>query len=141
MRRISQRNHLVTLSEVNVTPLLDLAFTLLIIFIITTPLLEQGISLNLPPAGKADGKIDERDVMTVEVSPEGLYMLNGKRMLIEQIEQFLVQKARTNPNMVVYIRADEKGPYGLVAAILNRCERNNITRVSLRTDPRPEKKK
>lgn len=141
MRRISQRNHLVTLSEINITPLLDLAFTLLIIFIITTPLLEQGISLNLPPAGKADGKIDERDVMTVEVSPEGLYMLQSKRMELDQIEQILVAKARTNPNMVVYIRADEKGSYGLVAAILNRCERNNITRISLRTDPRPDKKR
>jgi biopolymer transport protein ExbD len=141
MRRISQRNHLVTLSEINITPLLDLAFTLLIIFIITTPMLEQGISLNLPTAGKSDGKIDAKDVMTVEVSPEGIYMLNGYKMGLDQVEQYLVAKSRANQNMVVYIRADENGPYGLVAAILNRCEKNNITRVSLRTDPRSEKKR
>lgn len=141
MRRISQRNQLVTLSEINITPLLDLAFTLLIIFIITTPMLEQGISLNLPTAGRADGKIDAKDVMTVEVSPAGIYMLNGYKMGLDQIEQYLVAKSRVNQNMVVYIRADENGPYGLVAAILNRCEKNNITRVSLRTDPRPEKKR
>lgn len=137
MRRVSQRNQLVTLSEINITPLLDLAFTLLIIFIITTPLLEQGVSLNLPPEGKADGKIDERDVMTVEVTPEGVYMLAGRKMDLDSIERALVNKFQRDKNMVVYIRADEKGPYGLVAAILNRCERNNITRVSLRTDPRP----
>ena len=48
MKRFSQRSHLVTLSEINITPLLDLAFVLLIIFVITTPLLEQGIELKLP---------------------------------------------------------------------------------------------
>ena len=59
MRRFSQRSALVTLSEINITPLLDLAFVLLIIFIITTPLLERGLSLNLPRAqGQADQKID-----------------------------------------------------------------------------------
>ena len=51
MRRFSQRSHLVTLSEINITPLLDLAFVLLIIFIITTPLLEQSINLRLPKGG------------------------------------------------------------------------------------------
>ena len=49
MRRFSQRSSLVTLSEINITPLLDLAFVLLIIFVITTPLLEQGINLNSQP--------------------------------------------------------------------------------------------
>ena len=48
MRRFSERNSLVTLSDINITPLLDLAFVLLIIFMITTPLLEQGLNLNLP---------------------------------------------------------------------------------------------
>ena len=54
MRRFSQRNSLVTLSDINITPLLDLAFVLLIIFIITTPLLEQGLNLKLPQGGRAD---------------------------------------------------------------------------------------
>ena len=48
MRRFSQRSHLVTLSEINITPLLDIAFVLLIIFVITTPLLEKGLDLKLP---------------------------------------------------------------------------------------------
>ena len=54
MRRFSQRSHLVTLSEINITPLLDLAFVLLIIFVITTPLLEQSLKLNLPAGGVAE---------------------------------------------------------------------------------------
>ena len=51
MRRFSQRSSLVTLSEINITPLLDLAFVLLIIFVITTPLLEKGLELKLPKVG------------------------------------------------------------------------------------------
>ena len=59
MRRFSQRSHLVTLSEINITPLLDLAFVLLIIFIITTPVLTQSIELKLPKGGQTEKKLDK----------------------------------------------------------------------------------
>ena len=134
MRRFSQRSHLVTLNEINITPLLDLAFVLLIIFIITTPLLEQGLQLQLPAGGKPDRPLERSDIQTVEVSNQETYMLNGTRMGLDQIETALVKTSQQNPKMVVYIRADEDGPYKLVAGILHRCERNGITRVSLRTD-------
>lgn len=141
MRRFSQRSHLVTLSEINITPLLDLAFVLLIIFVITTPLLEQGLNLQLPADGSPDRPMERTDIQTVEVSPQGVYMLNGLRMGLDQIEAGLVRTFQTNPKMVVYIRADEDGPYKLVAGILNRCERNGITRVSLRTDAIGDRRK
>src|ERR1051326_1053841 len=108
MRRFSQRSHLVTLSEINITPLLDLAFVLLIIFIITTPLLEQGINLKLPKAGgEPDKPVNKRDVRTVEIGAQGVYMLDRQRMQLAQIERELVGTFRANPNMIVYIRADE----------------------------------
>ncbi|HVV72127.1 MAG TPA: biopolymer transporter ExbD, partial [Verrucomicrobiae bacterium] len=71
MRRFSQRSSLVTLSEINITPLLDLAFVLLIIFVITTPLLDQGIQLKLPQGGEPDPKIEKSDIRTVEISSDG----------------------------------------------------------------------
>ena len=71
MRRFSQRNSLVTLSDLNVTPLIDLAFVLLIIFMITTPLLEQGLSLDLPNGGQPDKALKKEDVRTVEVDKNG----------------------------------------------------------------------
>jgi biopolymer transport protein ExbD len=135
MRRFSQRNSLVTLSDINITPLLDLAFVLLIIFVITTPLLEQGIDLKLPQGGRPDRPLDKADIRTVEVSPQGYYMLNSKRATLEQIERDLVYFHRQNPNMVVYVRADGNGLYKHVAAVIERCERNGITRISLRTEP------
>ena len=134
MRRFSQRNSLVTLSDLNVTPLIDLAFVLLIIFIITTPLLEQGLSLDLPDGGQPDKALKKEDVRTVEVDKAGIYMLEGEKMSLDQIEQKLVDDHQNNPNLLVYVRADNAGSYGSVVAILNLCKRNEITRVSLRTE-------
>ncbi len=141
MRRVSQRSHLVTLNEINITPLLDLAFVLLIIFIITTPLLEQGMDLSLPhEAGRPDTKVSPNDIVTVEVNVSGQYMINSRVAPLDQVELALREKFAKNKNMVVYIRADENGPYKHVAAILQRCDRNGISRISLRTDPRTNKR-
>ena len=79
MRRFSQRNALVTLSEINITPLLDLAFVLLIIFIITTPLLEQSIPMSPPKGGAPDRPRDKRDVRTVEISSKGRLLLQPSK--------------------------------------------------------------
>lgn len=135
MRRFSQRSHLVTLSEINITPLLDLAFVLLIIFIITTPLLEQSINLKLPTGGRPDLKPNAKDIRTVEISAQGAYRYDRRSMHLDQIEAELVRDFRFNPNLVVYIRADENGAYRNVAAVIDRCQRNGITRFSLRTEP------
>lgn len=135
MRRFSQRNSLVTLSDINITPLLDLAFVLLIIFVITTPLLTQSMDVKLPVGGRVDKRqIEPKDVKTVEVSLDGQYRYDRRPMGLEQIENELVRAYQSNPNLIVYIRADENGPYRNVAAILDRCQRHDITRVSLRTE-------
>jgi biopolymer transport protein ExbD len=135
MRRFSQRSALVTLSEINITPLLDLAFVLLIIFVITTPLLEQSINLKLPQGGKPAKDLDKRDIRTVEISPQGIFTLNRQRMSLDQLEANLLRDFRANPNLVVYIRADEMGRNKDLYAVIDRCQRNGITRYSLRTEP------
>ena len=138
MRRFSQRSHLVTLSEINITPLLDLAFVLLIIFVITTPLLkpEQSIDLKLPTGGTPDKAVDRRNLRIVEVSPQGVYLLDRVRMRsLAELEKTLVTTHRSNPNLIVRIRADESGPYKHVAALLDLCLRNGITKFSLGTEP------
>ena len=135
MRRFSQRNSLVTLSEINITPLLDLAFVLLIIFVITTPLLEQGFNLNLPQGGASDGRIEKENVRTVEIDARGNFLLNRSRLTAAQIEQQLVADYRKNPNLIVYIRADKDGKIEPFADVMNRCIRNGITKFSFRTSP------
>jgi biopolymer transport protein ExbD len=135
MRRFSQRGQMVTLSEINITPLLDLAFVLLIIFVITTPLLEQSINLKLPRGGQPDKFVNKRDIRTVEVSNTGVYTLDKQRMFFNQLLAQLAQDFRANPDLIVYIRADQDGPYKNVAAVIDGCQRNGITRYSLRTEP------
>ncbi len=136
MRRFSQRSYLVTLSEINITPLLDLAFVLLIIFVITTPLLEQSINLKLPKGmGQPDKLVNKRDIRTVEVSVTGVYALDRRRMPFDQMIASLAADARVNPDLIVYIRADQDDPYKYIAAVIDGCQRNGITRYSLRTEP------
>ena len=138
MRRFSQRSALVTLSEINITPLLDLAFVLLIIFVITTPLLEQGMDLNLPVGGDADArKVQKQDVRTVEVNPQGYYMLNRQYMRLDQIIAQLAAEARQNPRLIVDIRGDENTPYKYVAAIFDQLTKVGVENVCLRTKPSP----
>jgi biopolymer transport protein ExbD/biopolymer transport protein TolR len=136
MRRFSQRSALVTLSEINITPLLDLAFVLLIIFVITTPLLNNGLPLNLPDiAGQPDKPLRPEDIRTVDITPKGIYALNRTPMKLDQVIQNLVADFRANPKLVVNIRADENSRHKEFAALLDGCQRNGLTRISVRTQP------
>jgi len=134
MRRFSQRSHLVTLSEINITPLLDLAFVLLIIFVITTPLLEQSITLQLPRGGRPDVRVDKRNVRTIEISNTGVYALDKQRMPLNELIGRLTAESRANPNLVAYIRADKDSRYELFATVLDTCQRNGI-KISVRYEP------
>ncbi len=137
MRRFSQRSHLVTVSEINITPLLDLAFVLLIIFVITTPLLEQSISMKLPKgAGQPSQHIDKHDIRTVEISNTGQYALDRQRMDLNVILNRLAEDSRSNPNMVVYIRGDKDSRWDLEAQLFGGLERLGITRISIQTEPK-----
>jgi biopolymer transport protein ExbD len=130
MRRFSQRNHLVTLSDINITPLLDLAFVLLIIFVITTPLLEQSIKLNLPGGGVDDkNPPPKEDRRTVEISPEGFYVMQGKRMDLNVVEATLVQAFRANKKLAVVIRADKGDKFGRISDVLDICQKIGIDAV------------
>jgi TonB family protein len=102
MRRFSQKNALVTLSDINVTPLLDLAFVLLIIFVITTPLLEQSVQLELPSptTSASNAKTSKRSK-----SPR-LASLSSKPTTSPSIGGALFAEFQKNPKMVVDIRAD-----------------------------------
>src|SRR5687768_2485361 len=134
MRRFSQRNHLVTLSDINITPLLDLAFVLLIIFVITTPLLERSLKLELPGQGIEDRNRPRReDLKTVEVSRDGYYVVDKRRTDLNGVERELVQAFRNNPKLAVAIRADTKEEYGDVMKVLSICQRNGIFKIGMST--------
>lgn len=139
MRRFSQRNALVTLSDINITPLLDLAFVLLIIFVITTPLLENTIDLRLPEGGRAVQRVSRDNIRTVDITPDGQYRLGNVRLTLDQLEQRLVQDYQANPELVVRIRADQDARARHFYPLIDRLTRHNLTRISLATQPAPNR--
>ena len=100
---------------------------------IATPLLEQGMKLELPEGGSADTAIKRDDVRTVEVSRSGQYLLDRKPMTLVQLEEELKKAHGENPDTVVYIRADQQGFNKDLYAVIDACQRNGLTKFSLRT--------
>lgn len=123
-----------TLSDINITPLLDLAFVLLIIFMITTPLLDQGIALSLPQGGSPDVSIEPEQIRVVEVSAEGKYYLNQTEVSLASLSSTISGAFQADPNIVVHLRGDKTAQYGQVAAVLDLLRKLGIPDVSLRTE-------
>src|SRR5881396_3931422 len=91
MKRYSQRHSLSTLSEINITPLLDLAFVLLIIFMITTPLLENSMSLVIPSSGATNPPINSSQVQTVSIDGSETIRFNNQVVDLEALTAQLIQ--------------------------------------------------
>src|SRR5438477_3916082 len=101
MRRYSQRNSLTTLSEINITPLLDLAFVLLIIFMITTPLLENGMDLIAPTSTAAKNAVNSSQVQTVSMDRFETIKLNEQPVDLERLVAELTALRRSTPDLAV----------------------------------------
>src|SRR6188508_703334 len=110
MKRYSQRQSLSTLSEINITPLLDLAFVLLIIFIITTPLLENSVSLAIPSSGAANAPVDPAKVQTVSIDRAAALQFNNESIDAETLGSKLEALKQANPDVAVVIRPDRELP-------------------------------
>lgn len=138
MRRFSQRTHLVTLSEINITPLLDLAFVLLIIFVITTPLVvpDNGLNLKLPVgSSKTDRPPDQKNLRYVDITADGRYAMNRNYLPLGSLVDTLARQFQANPNLIIYIRADENSRMKDFVALTDACTSRGIARYSIRTQP------
>jgi biopolymer transport protein ExbD len=121
------------IKEINMTPLIDLTFLLLITFIITFPLLEQGIYVNLP-RGKADD-LDQRQMRTITLDIEGHLYLDRQPIEREALAAEMTDMGRADPETIVMVRADEKIAYGRLVEILNILREAKIARMALVTSP------
>ena len=133
MRRYSQRNNLTTLSEINVTPLLDLAFVLLIIFMITTPLLENSMSLVIPSSGATNPQINSSQVQTVSIDRAETIRLNNQVVDLEMLTAQLAQLKQANPDVAVVIRPDRELPVQKLITLMDALRRAQITKVGIAT--------
>ena len=133
MRRYSQRQSFSTLSEINITPLLDLAFVLLIIFMITTPLLESSTNLVIPSSGTKNPSINTSHVQTVSIDRTDTIRFNNQVMDLETLTTQLVQLRETNPDIAIVIRPDRDLPVQKLIGVMYALQRAGITKVGIAT--------
>ena len=133
MRRYSQRQNLSTLSEINVTPLLDLAFVLLIIFMITTPLLENSMSLVIPSSGTTNPPINSSQVQTVSIDRDETIRFNNQVINLETLTTELIQLKQANPDLAIGIRPDRELPVQKLIILMDALRRAQITKVGIAT--------
>ncbi len=133
MRRYSQRNNLSTLSEINITPLLDLAFVLLIIFIITTPLLENSVNLAIPTSGAATAAVDPSKVQTVSIDRTEAIKFNNEPVDLATLTDRLNTLKAANPDVAVVIRPDRELPVQKLILLMDTLQRAQITKVGIAT--------
>jgi biopolymer transport protein ExbD len=133
MRRYSQRQSLSSLSEINVTPLLDLAFVLLIIFMITTPLLENSMNLVIPSSGEKNPRVDSSLVQTISIDRTETIKLNNRIVDPETLTAQLTEMKRSNPDLAVVIRPDRELPVQKLVSLLDTLQRAEISKVGIAT--------
>jgi biopolymer transport protein ExbD len=133
MRRYSQRNSLSTLSEINITPLLDLAFVLLIIFMITTPLLENSMNLVIPSSGATTPPITSSQVQTISIDRTETIRFNNHVVDLEALTAQLTQLKQTNPDLAVVIRPNRELPVQKLIELMDALKRAEITKVGIAT--------
>ena len=133
MRRYSQRQSLSSLSEINVTPLLDLAFVLLIIFMITTPLLESSMNLVIPSSGATNRPINSSQVQTVSIDRNETIQFNNQVVNVETLTTQLIQLKQANPDLAIVIRPDRELPVQKLITLMDTLRRAQITKVGIAT--------
>ena len=119
------------MNEINLTPFIDLSFLLLITFIITFPLVEQGIPVNLPVAGAIDLPHDRSKTVTVDA--DGRVFLDERMMSAAELTAALQTARRANPEVTIFVRADEAIRYGKVVGVLKILHDAKIARMALVT--------
>ena len=123
------------ISEINMTPLLDLTFLLLITFIITVPLIEQGIQIRLPK-GKASA-MEQPNTCSITLDVQGGLFLDNVPIAEEVLSAELQAKVAADPDVTILVRADERLAYGKVVALLRILHDARISRMALVTAPEP----
>ena len=136
MKKVSKGHHS-SLNELNITPLLDLAFVLLVIFIITTPQLSNDLEMNLPSAKKPATPSPPPKINRILVETSGRVLFNGQPVALAALKQTLVAMKTSDPDTSVVVRGAADVDYQKVISVLDLLQQADVTKVGLATETGP----
>jgi biopolymer transport protein ExbD len=131
---ISTSEHDDVVSEINITPLVDVMLVLLIVFIVTAPLLTNSVKVNLPKAA-ATQTTDQQKAVVISVKPDGSIYLDQQLVAAADFEQVLQQRKNSQQKLALNLNADAAVAYGTIAKLLASIERVGVERLSVITLP------
>ena len=122
------------MAEINVTPFVDVMLVLLIIFMVTAPMMNQGVQVQLPKASADQLPTDEK-ALILSISEKGEYFMAEEGYELGELKMKLQAIATANPDKEVFIRADALVPYEKVAQLMAACTQAGITKLGMVTEP------
>jgi len=122
-----------SIADINITPLVDVVLVLLIIFMVTAPVLQSGIELNLPRTRTVKEITEER--MVISINKQQRVFLGNDAININEIGATLKKKIRDPQHQAVFVRADEDVPFGAFATVMDAVKQAGISNVSIVTQP------
>lgn len=122
------------MSQINITPMVDVMLVLLIIFMVAAPMLTQGINLDLPDANAPQIR-QQIEPLVISIRKNGDVFMQNKQVDVQQVVPRIVAMRKAKPDLPVFIRGDGKTPYENVAQIMSALERAGIKQISLVTEP------
>jgi biopolymer transport protein TolR len=122
------------MSEINITPMVDVMLVLLIIFMVTTPLIQQGVKVNLPQTKAAAVESDEKKVV-LSINANKKVFIGEVEISLAELEEKLKANAKLQSEKELFLHADRDLPYGVVVDVMATAQRCGITNVGMITDP------
>jgi biopolymer transport protein TolR len=135
----SSQRDATTISQINVTPLVDVMLVLLVIFMVTAPIIQQGVQVNLPPA-KAGAIPGTEELLVVTISKSGKVYLNDNLLTLAELGDKLRAIRKSQADKQVYLRADQDVRYGLVMKTIAEIKQAGIERLGMVTRPSSDEK-
>ena len=126
-----------SIAQINVTPLVDVMLVLLVIFMVTAPIIQQGVAVDLPKTRTAPLNAAE-EPLVVGVARNGSVYLNDNPIALQDLSAKLVAIARERPDRQVLLRADRNVPYGDVVRVIAAVKEAGVSRLGMVTEPPPE---
>ena len=133
LKKTSKRGH-GTMNELNITPLLDLVFVLLVIFIITTPQLVNNLEINLPSGKKPPADHKPKPPTRIDVSAAGQITLDDEAVTVPQLKEKLAELKADNPNFGVVVKGADEVDYQVMVNVMDTLRQLDITKMGLATE-------